>query len=623
MRTFFTNGVKSFDLGQYPPEAWQYWSGQPDTVDNELYSKVSAVFRAMEINANAIAGMPFAIMKGGQEIDSSAEYKNVIKVLPKPQSLFRLWRMSLFMTNTAYARLATVKQIGGKPVAKELLYVIPTSITPVTNNTTGDLEYFQRTINGGTQRMSLDDLFWIWRLDHTTELLPSKNTEFKALSQAAGVLYWADAWTKNYFERGGVKPTVLSIKGMVVPNDSKREELEKGWSRFVRNISREVTKLLNGDAMDVKQIGDGVGDIKDSPIYQNAISNVAMATGMPLSLLLANSANYATAQAEYAAWYQTSVVPYCNFMQEWMNEKLFTPAGLRFEFRPEQAEPSQQEEVERANAYATYVNAGMLPSIAAQVVGVDLPQGVEYDELDPEKKKETIPVTNAPAEATAQEASAPEVEEPEDEDEGEMSGKAWQELAIWKRKAVKAIKQGAELPLLFKVEHIPASRADGIRLALANAGSIEQVVEAFESKKELPPAKSQTEILALADAINNATKAAMVEPKDDKQMLSIKADNVTVQNDEAVKAMAAMTKAFEEMKAAQSIVVNVPQQPAPVVNVTVPEQPAPQVTVNVPEQPAPVVNVAPADVTVKMPQTKKSARIIFDANGRAIGIEDK
>lgn len=51
------------------------------------------------------------------------------------------------------------------------------------------------------------------------------------------------------------------------------------------------------------------------------------------------------------------------------------------------------------------------------------------------------------------------------------------------------------------------------------------------------------------------------------------------------------------------IIVNVPPQPAPVVNVTVPEQPAPQVTVNVPEQAAPVVQVDVAAPVVNVPET--------------------
>jgi hypothetical protein len=42
----------------------------------------------------------------------------------------------------------------------------------------------------------------------------------------------------------------------------------------------------------------------------------------------------------------------------------------------------QEDEEQRASSYATYVNAQMRPSIAAQLVGLNLPDGVTYDMLD-------------------------------------------------------------------------------------------------------------------------------------------------------------------------------------------------------------------------------------------------
>jgi len=44
----------------------------------------------------------------------------------------------------------------------------------------------------------------------------------------------------------------------------------------------------------------------------------------------------------------------------------------------------QQDENERASAFATYVNAGIKQSIVAQMLGLNLPEGVDFDDLDPE-----------------------------------------------------------------------------------------------------------------------------------------------------------------------------------------------------------------------------------------------
>jgi hypothetical protein len=72
---------------------------------------------------------------------------------------------------------------------------------------------------------------------------------------------------------------------------------------------------------------------------------------------------------------------------------------------------AQEEEVQRAQAFQTYVNAlaghPKALSIAAQIVGVDLPAGMEYDELD--TKPEVIEPEPAPM--------VEEVEEEVEEDE--------------------------------------------------------------------------------------------------------------------------------------------------------------------------------------------------------------
>ena len=472
-------------------DSWDFVEAMKDIKDIDLYAKVAAVYRAANLTADATSNMPFAVMKGDQDIDTSDQWTNVIGVMPNPRELIRLWRMSLFFTNTAYARLAKTNAI-----KRRLWYVAPHTMRIETDPVNGEVS---EIIRGEKEHFKPDDksLLKMWRLDFTTELLPSPNTEFLAMSQAAGILLSADFWTQNYFRNGAVKPTVVAIKGAV--GTDKKDELQSAWAKFMRGLGKrfsDLAKVINADAMEVKQLGDGLGDIKDSPVYKQAIENIAMASGMPLSLLLANSANYATAQAEYAAWFRDSITPWAMWMAEELNYQIFQPAGLYFEFRPEAAEPSQQEEVERASAFSTYVSSGLLPSIAAQLVGLDLPAGIEYEDLDPDEPEpvQTPPTDTQPVE----EMSDTDTPEPDKtEPMKAMSFDAWQELDIWKRKATKAQKRGEDLPVEFVCRHIPAAIAEPIRDAL-KAGRIE-----FDVKRDEP----HDDIKQLADALNNAADA--------------------------------------------------------------------------------------------------------------------
>lgn len=492
MRHIFTDGknTKAVDFSNPIRDSWDFVEALKKMEGGDVAAKVSAVYRAMNLTADATASIPFAVLKGNQEIDTSADWKNTIGVMPKPKELIRLWRLSLFMTNSAYGRVAKTN-----PVKREIFYVVPDTIKVITDPVTGSIKQFNREIDGiVVQTYKPDDknLIKFWRHDHTTELLPSDNTEFQAMSQAAGIIYAADWWTKNYFERGAVRPTVLAVKGMVV-ND-KKDELQSSWSRFVRSLGTrlsELAKVINAETMDVKQIGDGLGDIKDSPVYRQAIENIAMAAGMPLSLLLSNSASYATAQTEYASWFRDSITPWAYWMQEVMNDEIFVPRGYKFEFRPEAAEPSQDEEMHRSQAYHQYVISGMLPSVAAQILGIDLPQGMEYEDLD----KNVIKPDEQPTIAKPQGDAAPVLEE---EDDDEMPAKAWEEMDNWRRKAVRLAKRGKPVTFEFKTEYMDEKHAEIIRKRLQYAATPDEVKSAFDITEE------PNDILILADAINKA-----------------------------------------------------------------------------------------------------------------------
>ena len=82
---FYTDGtsLKSIDLPQYPDSAWNWITGAPeDTKDEELYARVAAVYRVANLSAEAIANVPFAVLKGETEYDTSDDWQNKVGFLP-------------------------------------------------------------------------------------------------------------------------------------------------------------------------------------------------------------------------------------------------------------------------------------------------------------------------------------------------------------------------------------------------------------------------------------------------------------------------------------------------------------------------------------------------------------
>jgi hypothetical protein len=483
-----TDGVKSIDLPQFPNEAWTFYGERDDEGKEDFYATVAAVFRATNLTASATANIPFALVdKSGKDYDVSTEWENKILFMPKPKELIRLWRLSLIMTNEAYGFMENKKDIG-----KNLRYIVPTTITPITDNEKG-LIGFKRTIGTGSKDYPLgknNPIFWMWRMDHTTELLPAKATEFQAMCAAAGILYYSDHFIEAFFKRGGIRPTMLVLKGMTTKE--KVKDIEHSWTQIISGKFRELGKVFQGveatGGLEAQTIGEGVDTLKDETLTKSKIEDVAMSIGMPLSLLLANSANYATALVEYKEWYENSLAPWCDFMAEEMTDKLFKPLGLRFEFRPEMTDPGQEDEVARASAYSTYVSSGIKPSVAAQVIGMELPDDIEYEDLDEmqeEKRQQAI-------ELAKQSSSDNGKEKPNEQVQGQGQKEKvskfipnldqLHELETWRKFAFRKFKKGESLDFPFEVKKLPDDIAENIRCGLELADSEDAIKRAFELK---------------------------------------------------------------------------------------------------------------------------------------------
>ncbi len=525
-RYIMTDGVKSIDLPQFPNEAWQFYGEDDDDGKEDFYSTVSAVFRAVNLTASATANIPFALVdKEGKDVDTSDDWQNIVGFMPKPNELIRLWRMSLTMTNSAYGFMENAKATG-----KNLRYIVPTTITPSVDNEKG-LIGFKRSIGNTSKDYSLgakNPIFWMWRMDHTTELLPSKSTEFQAMCAAAGILYYSDHFVNAFFKRGGIKPTMLVLKGMTTKDNI--DKIESVWDKIIRGGYKYLGKIFQGvDAaggLEAQTIGEGVDTLKDETLTKSKIEDVAMSIGMPLSLLLANSNSYATAQVEYKGWYENSLGPWCSFMAEEMTDKLFKPLGYKFVFRPEMTDPGQEDEVARAGAYSTYVTAKMKPSIAAQIVGIELPEGIEYEMLDEMQAEADQAAADAQSKlmqdklalADKQSSSDNGKEEKPDalQKEKEKVGKfipnldQLHELETWRKFAFRKFKKGESLDFPFEVKTLPEEISEDIKLQLLESTDEEGIKSAFMLDEIQFEPMQDTAILKLADAINKACENVAV-----------------------------------------------------------------------------------------------------------------
>lgn len=507
------------------PEAWTWYSGQPRRVQDEYYSKVAAMYRAHNLKANTVSGIPFVLLdKSGNEYDSSRQWQNKIGFLPNPQELLRLNVLSYMATNTIYM-LRTSDMVQYK--TRGLYHALPTAFTPVTNPQKTDVDYIERVVGSKTERYKYPtdkNLVRMWRLDHTTELLPSANTESQAIASAAEIIRYADFWIGNFFRRGGIKPTLIAMKGMVT--SEKKEEQERSWSNWLRGVGKQfgnIARIFNAETIDPRVIGAGVDDMKDNGLYRQSIENIAMGTGMPLSLLLANSANRATAQEEKATWFDNEIIPFCNWLAYEYNSQVFQPLGLFLEFRPETVDSQQEDETARASAVNTFMDfLNKCPTYdvfigTAETFGYELTESLiqAADKYYKDKQANAAIVANQ-TQPKEQPKPEPEEDTPADETEDGAENKTedetkwmpsldeFEEMRVWREVSLRRIRKGEGMDFEYQPHYggLPDNVTKAICEGLVSATTAEEVKAVFGQTFTAPEAKVNNDILILAQAIN-------------------------------------------------------------------------------------------------------------------------
>ncbi len=456
-RSYFFDGRKAVAIDELPPEAWTFFSGGQDVSElrrlKEYWRTVPWLFRGVHLIAQTLSTLPFAIVnRAGEDVDTSADYSNILGFLPDPTSILYLVTAALTLLGRAYLfreknRVRTL----------DLRYLLPTSITPQMNEQTG-LTGFIRLLKHGKKLLEVDDLVYFWQPDPFVELGPPTASPGQAALQAAGVLYNVDVFASLFFSRGAIKATLLTVADS--PPESEKEKLKAWWRRFISGIKNAFTaEIISADVKPVV-IGEGMSELSETELTKEKREDIATALGVPQTMLWSTAAaglgGGSVVTSDNLAFYRDTIVPEAEFIASVFNSQLLDDLGYRLDFRPETLDVFQADENERAAAYSSYVMAGMAPSVTAQILGIELPAGVEYADLD----------TGAPVMPTTPQ-------------EDLFSKAISDDLRKWEGIACRKFRDNGTASYDFVSQYIPGHMSSGIKAALAGATTEEEVKAIF------------------------------------------------------------------------------------------------------------------------------------------------
>ena len=486
MSNLYQPFIKTVSINDLPESAWQYITGQPAEEKSlqEYYKAIPWLFRGVDIRADAVASMPFAIYRGETEIDSSKDYKNTLGYLPSPGALFGLIEAALTIWGYAYAfKLRSVF------MAKGVRYLLPSSVrAKITPD--GEITFKRREGNKDVD-YSTDDIIYFWQRDPFVEIGPPQASPAQAAASAAGVLFNVDKFAAAFFERGAIKATLLTTQNIL---PAERERLKSWWKRmFGRGMdSAWQTEIVNADMVKPVVVGEGLESLENSSLTETKRIDIAAALGIPYSVLFSNASNRATAEQDDLHLYSKTIVPDCRFIEEVLNRQLLDPnGGYRIRFLDETLSIFQVDENERAQSLTQLVAALEKPEeflLASDILGFEIKAEIKA-KIEKMVKEKADRAAEIQANIANAQNNPPQNGQPGQEPEPEQPAQQPPQLpppnnrsidlGKWEQKALKRVRKGQGAACSFDSEWIDPVTVASIGAHLEDAQNEQDVKAVF------------------------------------------------------------------------------------------------------------------------------------------------
>lgn len=365
--TLSGNSVKNMSIGKLDAIMDEMVSANNGKMTAIQALTVPLAFRAVDMIAGAISRMPYYI-EDGSENDMTDD------------ATPRYWKglqynlaASLLLFNGAYA-LPERNRFG----VQSFRFLPSPLVSYEVNNITNALKYFEYRNGAQSQRIMPNKIMWWWWPNLTSEVGPGSGPINAALEDI-GLASSLTRFASSYFARGGFPLTILSTEG----NIQEPEKVLSWWNAMVRGARNAFKAILLTNKITPTVIGSNIKDTIAPELYQQAAHNVSIAFGIPLSLLLSDAANYATALGDHVRFYTETVIPLAERMFEIWNERVFEPQGLTIEVWPDDLEIMQSYQLEQAAAVVPLVGSPVLTvKEGRQLLGYETSQDASQTQED-------------------------------------------------------------------------------------------------------------------------------------------------------------------------------------------------------------------------------------------------
>ena len=330
--------------------------------------------------ANAVRAIPRRLTRGGVEI----EEREFDGQLGKPRIEFRrlLEQGSTALDLYGAMYLADVRTAGRKPL--EVRWLDPRTIKLRYDKATGKLLGFERWLNGQIVQFYVYDettrrapgIAWAWTAG-MNETGPG-DTLAAACDLPAKTLVMADELMRGLYSRGAINQHWVTAN--YNPPEAEKERLRERIRRFMfGGVDNAHNIEVFSDGLAVTKVGTDPNALELGPTADRLQNDICSVCDTPRILLnAADASNRATIDRITQTWLLTTIAPHAQQIIDALNFHVLADLGYELELNTAGMDVDQSEEAEKAQAWAVYVDHDVNPETAAEMLGIDIPEGMEF-----------------------------------------------------------------------------------------------------------------------------------------------------------------------------------------------------------------------------------------------------
>ena len=371
-RDQFTGGIKASPITNTFGLAL---GGGPLTTTDEAYQTVPWLYRAVSYFATTVSGIP--IYAEDVATDEIIEEKDprVSGFFKSKNKIMGLAALSAKLYGAAYFLLES-NRFGLNTTPRYIPRIYVTPQTDLVQGVTGfGVTFVKDTV-------PLNRMVYIWEPNPASEIAPGPAPAYVAL-QAAGMLGALDQMTTQYFRGGAVPLTVVEVPASASPDE--RNKLENWFVRFAAGIRNAWKFMPVTVGTKFTKIGSEIKDTTAPDLTAAQRDNVAVAIGVPPSIIEGRSTDESNSRSERLAFYTDQVIPFAESVLQAFNETYYSKAGIKLEIDRDGIEVLQEANLQQAERAQKLAGGKAILSLneARDIVDYDPVPGGDWKEDEP------------------------------------------------------------------------------------------------------------------------------------------------------------------------------------------------------------------------------------------------